>query len=80
MELCRKELHDLQFYLRIIKEVYHDEITEEFFTSLTFFLHGSINFIHQLIESQNIILPEQAMHIFEKNLPENLKKYLKEND
>lgn len=67
-------------YLRIIQEVYHDETTEEIYTSLTFFLHGSINYIYQLIESQNIISPEQATCIFEKNLPANLKKYLKEND
>ena len=63
-------------YIRIIRDTYHDKVTEDLYYSITLFLYGMIGYIRQLIVTNQIISPEDAVSIFEAGLPGDLKKYL----
>ena len=63
-------------YIRIIQDTYHDKITEELYSAITLFIYGMIGYIRQLIITNQIIPPEDAVSIFEAGLPGILKKYL----
>lgn len=63
-------------YLRLIQDIYHDEINKTIYDSITFFLYGCIGYVDDVLRSQNIPTREESVEFFEKCLPTNLKKYL----
>lgn len=64
------------FYVRIITEVYKDELTEDIKSTLMCFVLGMIGYV-DLMFRNNLFPPvEESLAVFTKAIPENLKKYL----
>ncbi len=66
----------LDYYMRIIREVYHDEVTEEIYESLVFFVLGMIEYVDRSYKKGQLQPLDKATEIFTRSIPENLKKYL----
>jgi len=66
----------LDYYMRIICEVYHDEVTEEVYESLVFFVLGMIEYVDRSYKKGQLQPLDKATAIFVRSIPENLKKYL----
>lgn len=66
-------------YLNLIRDTYHDEITDEINDAVTFFLFGCIGYANHLLRSGNIQNPQMSVTILENCLPSCLKVYLYRN-
>ncbi len=64
-------------YLRLISEVYHDEITPDLYDSITFFISGTLAYVEDALTMAEIPLPEKSVAYFENALPANLLKYIR---
>lgn len=69
-----------EMHLNLIREAYHEEITDEIYDSVTFFLYGCIGFSNHFLRSNHIPTPQDAVTLFESCLPSNLKAYLRQKD
>lgn len=65
-----------EYYTRIIQDVYHDEVTKEIDESLVFFILGMIEHVNRSYNKDGLQPLEDAVSIFIRAIPENLKKYL----
>ncbi|MEO1816044.1 MAG: hypothetical protein ABGU93_10725 [Acetobacterium sp.] len=65
-----------ELYLRLIEEVYHDEITPDIDESLTFFLMGCLAHIEDAFLKNDIPDPQTTVAYFENAIPKHLSKYL----
>nr|WP_320026044.1 hypothetical protein [uncultured Acetobacterium sp.] len=65
-----------ELYLRLIEEVYHDEITPAIDESLAFFLMGCLAHVEDAFLKNDIPDPQTTVTYFENAIPKNLSKYL----
>ena len=66
----------MTYYERIIAECFGDPITNDIHEALTLFVHGMIGYVSWYY-SQPVFQPlDDAVRVFETNMPELLKKYL----
>ena len=69
-----------ELYLKLIRDVYHDEITDDIYNSVTFFLFGCIGYADHALRSGKIPTPQATVAFFENCLPSNLKAYLRQEN
>lgn len=65
-----------EYYTRIIQNVYHDVVTKEVDESLVFFILGMIEHVNRSYKNEGLQPLDDAVSIFIRAIPENLKKYL----
>lgn len=66
----------MSYYERIIRECFHDEVTEELHAALMFFVHGMIGYVSWYYNQPQFQPLDEGIAIFAENMPEKLKKYL----
>ena len=66
----------LNYYIRIIQEVFHDPITPEIRESLTFYVFGMIEYVDRFYHMGHLPSLSDTVEMFARVIPENLKKYL----
>lgn len=65
-----------EMYLRIIENVFCDEITEDIRTATEFFAAGTITYAESALDKSDIPRPEAAARVFALGVPSGLVKYL----
>lgn len=66
----------LNYFIRVVQEVFHDPITPEIHESLTFFIFGMIEYVDQSYQHGGLKPLDEAVTVFTRAIPENLRKYL----
>ena len=60
----------------LITDVYRDEISPELDESIAFFVYGCIGYMEHNLLINNIVPADITVPLFERNIPECLRKYL----
>lgn len=63
-------------YLRIIREVYHDEVSKSIEDAVTFFICGQLSYVEEGLKRSVIPDAETSVAYFENAIPVILEKYL----
>lgn len=61
---------------QLISEVYDDELTDEIKEAVEFFIYGCIGFMEYHLLTDNILPVDVTVLLFERCMPEILKKYI----
>lgn len=62
--------------IHLIRDVFHDDITEDLSNAVDFYIFGCIGFMEYHLLQNDITPAEETIRIFESNIPSLLKKYL----
>ncbi len=65
-----------EFYLRIIRNIYSDDVTKEIQKSVQFFVCGTLGFMQKVLVYGKNNSDEEIIRFFESCIPIALKKYL----
>ncbi|OUP84164.1 hypothetical protein B5F07_08485 [Lachnoclostridium sp. An169] len=64
------------FYIRIIREIFHDPVTQEIRESTAFFVLGMLEYVDRFYHRGHLPSLSDTVDVFARAIPENLKKYL----
>ena len=63
-------------YLRIVRDIYHDEISKSIEDAVTFFICGQLSYVEEALKRSVIPDAETSVAYFENAIPRILEKYL----
>lgn len=63
-------------YLRIVRDVFHDEVSKSIEDAVTFFIRGQLSYVEEALKRRIIPDAETSVAYFENAIPAILEKYL----
>ena len=69
-------IHMRETFEQIIRESFHDEITDNISNIITFYIVGMTHYVTEIIAGSSRIPPEEIVELFEQCVPVPLQKYL----
>ncbi len=70
-------IHMKKIFIRIIEESYGDTVTDELYEIITFYIVGITHYVTDILTDDSDLSSEAIIGLFEKCIPDALKKYLK---